>query len=52
MGSGRVTTLEGQLQRFEKLISSDSIGPSQHDFKVIFDKSRRVFEILAFKVMN
>ena len=47
-----VKWLKGQLQRFYKLISSDRIWPSEHGFKVIFEKSLFVFEISAFKVRN
>ena len=43
---------KGQLQRFHKLISNDRIWPSEHGFKVIFEKSLFVFEISAFKVRN
>ena len=43
---------KGQLQRFHKLISNDRIWPSEHGFKVIFEKSLFVFEISAFKVTN
>ena len=43
---------KGQLQRFRKLISNDRIWPSEHGFKVIFEKSLFVYEISAFKVRN
>ena len=45
-------TLKGQLQHFQKLISNDRIWPSEHGFKVIFEKSLFVFEISAIKVRN
>ena len=44
--------LNGQLQRFHKLISNDRIWPSEHGFEVIFEKSLFVFDISAFKVRN
>ena len=44
--------VKGQLQRFHKLISNDRIWPSEHGFEVIFEKSRFVFQISAFKVTN
>ena len=43
---------KGQLQRFHKLISNDRIWPSEHGFKVIYEKPLFVFEISAFKVRN
>ena len=44
--------VNGQLQRFYKLISNDRIWPSEHGFEVIFEKSLFVFEVSAFKVRN
>ena len=46
------SSIKGQLQRFHKLISNGRIWPSEHGFKVIFEKSLFVFEISAFKVRN
>ena len=47
-----LSTIKGQQQRFDKLISNNSSWPSEHGFEFSFEKSLFVFEISAFKVRN